>query len=95
MEKWKNYHWKEWLNFRTALKYYLKLYGVFRNQLNSLEIKWAKYSKTKKKSSKKNEVTKEEKMIKMITRKFSRNLLQTYDLNVSSKIFKFSESCDK
>lgn len=31
----------------------------------------------------------------MITRKFSRNLLQTYDLNVSSKIFKFSESCDK
>lgn len=75
-----------------ALKYYLKLYGVFRNQLNSLEIKWAKYSKTKKKSSKKNEVTKEE---KMISRKFSRNLLQIYDLNVSSKIFKFSESCDK
>lgn len=31
----------------------------------------------------------------MITRKFSRNLFQTYDLNVSSKIFKFSESCDK
>lgn len=52
-------------------------------------------SKTKKKSSKKNEVTKKEKMIKMITRKFSRNLFQTYDLNVSSKIFKFSESCDK